>query len=183
MANSPPSTAPVQPVGIIGGSAVDPGAPAYAIARAIAKELARHGLPILCGGRGGVMEAACLGAREGGGLAIGLLPGTDVSAGNPYAGIVIPTGLGNASDPATRAPVTISRNWVIAQGAACLVAVAGGVGTRDEIELGLRFGKRIFAICDAPVPADADPAIAVYDADSHAALCVDVLAAYARGAD
>jgi uncharacterized protein (TIGR00725 family) len=150
-----------QPVSIIGSSEADPNSTAYVTARQIAVRLAHAGIPVLCGGRGGVMDAACLGARTAGGLAIGILPGSDISEGNPHASVLIPSGLGNASAPVFSEPFALSRNWLIAHGGACLIAVAGGIGTEDEIRLGLKFGKRIFATCGAPIPKAASE-ITVY---------------------
>lgn len=164
-----------QPVSIIGSSEADPNTTAYVTARQIAVRLAHAGIPVLCGGRGGVMDAACLGARNAGGLAIGILPGSDISEGNAHAPILIPSGLGNARAPVLNEPFALSRNWLIAQGGSCLIAVAGGVGTEDEIQLGLKFGKRIFATCGAPIPQAASE-ITVYHDTRWADLVDEVIA-------
>ena len=63
-------------------------------AEAVGRGLAAAGAIIVCGGLGGVMEAACRGAAEQGGTTIGLLPGADRDAANPWVTIAIPTGLG-----------------------------------------------------------------------------------------
>jgi uncharacterized protein (TIGR00725 family) len=94
--------------------------------------LAREGAVLLCGGRGGVMEAACRGAREGGGLTVGILP--DTGNGNPYLSVVIRTGLGNA------------RNAVLVQSADAVVALGGGYGTLSEIALSLKGGREVFGV-------------------------------------
>lgn len=120
------------PVGVIGPG--DAGAAQQAAAYEIGRGLAAMGLTLLCGGRGGVMEAACRGAREAGGVAIGLLPGDTPDAANAHAGIVIATGLGEA------------RNVVIARAALCLVAIGDNLGTLSEVALGLRFGKRVVGL-------------------------------------
>ncbi|WP_246164971.1 TIGR00725 family protein [Pigmentiphaga aceris] len=121
-----------QPVAMIGPG---DGSPAVcADAREIAGYLARAGMTIVCGGRGGVMEAASRGATENGGIAIGFLPEEDLSAANRYLSIALPTGMGEM------------RNALIARSAVCLVAVGGGMGTISEMALGLKWGKRVFTL-------------------------------------
>ncbi len=83
------------------------------------------------------MEAAARGAREGGGISIGLLPGEDSSLANPYLTVALPTGLGHA------------RNALIARAAQGLIAVQGDLGTLSEIALGLKMGKPV-ATLDCP---------------------------------
>jgi uncharacterized protein (TIGR00725 family) len=121
-----------QPIGIIGPG--DGGARECAAARAIAGHLARAGFAIVCGGRGGVMEAASRGATEAGGIAIGILPEEDARSANPYLTVAIPTGMGEM------------RNAVIARSSLCLVAIGGGMGTLSEMALGLKWGKNVFAL-------------------------------------
>lgn len=100
----------------------------------IAAMLAGAGMQIVCGGRGGVMQAASRGAARVGGVAIGLLPEEDARAANPYLTVVIPTGMGEM------------RNAVIARSAICLVAVGGGAGTVSEMALGVKWGKPVYAL-------------------------------------
>ncbi len=83
---------------------------------------------LVCGGLGGVMEAACRGAHAGGGLTVGILPGRDRSDANPHVDVAIPTGLGEA------------RNTLVVRAADAVVAVAGEYGTLSEIALALRAG-------------------------------------------
>ena len=124
-----------QPVAIIGpGEATDE---QKASAFRIAHALAGAGVPIICGGKGGVMEAAAHCARDAGGLVIGILPDADAVCGNAYLSVVLPTGLGEA------------RNAVIASSAICLIAVGGGWGTISEMALGLKWNKPVFATQDA----------------------------------
>ena len=101
--------------------------------------LAQHGLQLLCGGKNGVMEAACKGHAAGGGLPIGLLPDEEWQAANPYVAIPIATGIGPA------------RNAIIARSCLVLVAIGGGVGTLSEMALGLQFKRLVLALADAPV--------------------------------
>jgi uncharacterized protein (TIGR00725 family) len=97
-------------------------------AEAAGRELAQRGALLVCGGRSGVMEAACRGAKAGGGLTIGLLPGTDRGAANSYVDIAIPTGLGEA------------RNAVIIRSARAVIAIGGEYGTLSEIAFALKQG-------------------------------------------
>lgn len=100
----------------------------------VGREIAAMNWTLICGGLGGVMEAASRGASENGGVAIGILPGYDRSDGNPYLNFVIPTGLGHA------------RNAVIAAAADGMVALGGGHGTLSEVALALKMGKPVAAI-------------------------------------
>jgi uncharacterized protein (TIGR00725 family) len=88
----------------------------------------------VCGGLGGVMEAACRGASQAGGTTVGLLPGLDRRDANPYVDVAIPTGLGEA------------RNALVVRTADALVAVGGGYGTLSEIGLALRTGKHVVGL-------------------------------------
>lgn len=94
--------------------------------------IARHGGVLVCGGLGGVMEAACRGAREHGGLAVGIISGT--GDGNPYLDIVIRTGLGHA------------RNVLVAQSGDAMIAIGGSHGTLSEIAIALKTGCPVFGI-------------------------------------
>jgi uncharacterized protein (TIGR00725 family) len=80
------------------------------------------------------MEAACRGAREAGGTTVGILPGLDRSAANPFLDVAIPTGLGEA------------RNALVVRAADALLAVGGGYGTLSEIALALKAGKPVVGI-------------------------------------
>ncbi len=88
--------------------------------------VAEAGAVLVCGGLGGVMEAACRGARAEGGLTIGILPGTDRSHGNPYLDVALPTGMGEM------------RNTLIIRAADVVIAIGGGFGTLSEIAFALR---------------------------------------------
>ena len=90
--------------------------------------LAERGAVLICGGLGGVMEAACRGASSAGGITVGILPGSDADAANSYVSIPIPTGLGEA------------RNALVATASDALIAIGGSLGTLSEIALGLRSG-------------------------------------------
>jgi uncharacterized protein (TIGR00725 family) len=105
-----------------------------AAAELVGRELGSRGVVLVCGGLGGVMEAACRGAKEGGGLTVGILPGLDRSDANPYVDVVIATGLGEG------------RNALVVNAADALIAVGGGYGTLSEIGLALRAGKRVVGL-------------------------------------
>lgn len=105
--------------------------PLCAAARQVGFLLAQRGITVVTGGLGGVMAAAAEGVREGGGLAIGLLPGTDRDAGNPHLGVVIPTGLGQA------------RNALVVGSANAVIAVGGSWGTLSEVALARRAGTPV----------------------------------------
>ncbi|MEH2477015.1 uncharacterized protein (TIGR00725 family) [Nitrobacteraceae bacterium AZCC 2146] len=124
------------PIGIIGPRDATPAQ--YALAEQMGEALARHGLQLLCGGKNGVMEAACKGHAQAGGLPVGLLPDEEWQSANPYVAIPIATGIGPA------------RNAIIARACLVLVAIGGGVGTLSEMALGLQFKRLVLAMADAP---------------------------------
>jgi uncharacterized protein (TIGR00725 family) len=92
----------------------------------VGRELGRRGLTLVCGGLGGVMEAACRGAKETGGQTIGILPGFSRQDANPYVDIPIVTGLGQA------------RNIIVVRSAQVVIAVDGEYGTLSEIAHALK---------------------------------------------
>ena len=126
MSSGPPYVAVVGPG--------DADAAAERDAEAVGDELARAGAVVVCGGLSGVMAAACRGAREAGGLTLGLLPGSDRSAANPWVAVAVPTGLGEL------------RNGLVVRAADAVVAVRGGFGTLSEIALALKLGKPVVGV-------------------------------------
>ena len=104
-----------------------------ALAEAVGRLLAERGCVVVCGGLGGAMEAACRGAKAAGGTTIGILPGDDPRAANPWVDHPIPTGLGQA------------RNVIVAASEA-VIAVGGGFGTLSEIALALKLGKPVVGL-------------------------------------
>ena len=103
-------------------------------AERVGRALGGRGAVVVCGGLGGVMEAACRGAREAGGSTLGILPGFDRGDANPYVDLAVPTGLGEA------------RNALVVRAADALIAVGGEWGTLSEIALALRAGKRVVGL-------------------------------------
>lgn len=104
------------------------------LAREVGRLLARHGMTLICGGRGGVMEAACRGAKEAGGLTVGILPGTSVNEANLFVSIPVVTGLGEA------------RNLIIVRSAQAVIAIGGEYGTLSEIAFALKFGVPVIGL-------------------------------------
>jgi uncharacterized protein (TIGR00725 family) len=102
----------------------------YRAAMAAGSLIAEGHAVLCCGGRGGVMEAACRGARAAGGTTVGILP--DTGKGNPYLDVVIRTGMG------------YGRNAIIVQSGDAVVAIGGGYGTLSEIAIALRAGREVF---------------------------------------
>jgi uncharacterized protein (TIGR00725 family) len=89
---------------------------------------------MICGGLGGVMEAAARGAKEEGGLTVGVLPGDDPQQANPYVDIPIVTGMGYA------------RNIIIVRSSRAIIAVGGSYGTLSEIAYALNLGVHLVGL-------------------------------------
>ncbi len=104
------------------------------MAEQVGREIARTGATLVCGGRGGVMAAACRGAKSAGGITIGILPGYDPHDANEWVDHRIPTGLGHA------------RNAIVVASGDAVIAIGGGFGTLSEIGLALKMGKRVINI-------------------------------------
>ena len=127
---TPSVTGPI--IAVIGGSAPTP--EEMRAAEAVGRALAEAGAVLICGGRGGVMEAACRGAKSARGLTIGILPGTDRSEANPYVDIPIVTGM------------RCARNVIIARTAQAVIAVGGSYGTLSEIAFALSSGRPVVGL-------------------------------------
>jgi uncharacterized protein (TIGR00725 family) len=104
------------------------------VAEEVGRLLARRGAVVVCGGLGGVMEAACRGASREGGTTVGVLPGLDRGAANPFVSVAVATGLGEA------------RNALVVRAADALIAVGGAYGTLSEIALALKAGKPVIGL-------------------------------------
>lgn len=110
------------------------------VAEELGRLIAREGWTLICGGRGGVMEAACKGALKAGGVTIGILPdSTDVKA-NDFLTYTIKTGMGEG------------RNVIIVHSSDALVAVDGKYGTLSEIALALARRKKVIGIGSWDIP-------------------------------
>ncbi len=119
-------------IGIIGAGECD--AELAQLAGDVGRRIAEAGAVLVCGGMGGVMEAACRGAKAAGGTTIGILPGPDRADANPYVDVAIATGLNEA------------RNLAIIRTADVLVAVGGSYGTLSEIGFALKAGKKVVGL-------------------------------------
>ncbi|TGC11479.1 TIGR00725 family protein [Methanolobus halotolerans] len=119
-------------IGVIGACICD--ADLYLMAEEVGYEIARNGAFIICGGLGGVMEAAPRGAKKVGGTTIGILPGDNRLSPNHYIDIAILSNMGHA------------RNAIIAQSCDALIAVGGEYGTLSEIALALKMGKTVVTL-------------------------------------
>jgi uncharacterized protein (TIGR00725 family) len=119
-------------VGVIGGNVCE--GQVCEFAYRMGALIAEIDAVLVCGGRGGVMEAACKGAVEKGGITVGILPGEQVEEANPYVTIPIATGMG------------IGRNILIARTADVLVAIDGKYGTLSEMAFALQLGKPVITL-------------------------------------
>jgi len=119
-------------IGVIGGAQCS--AEEVALAESVGRELASRGAVVVCGGLGGVMEAACKGAKSAGGTTVGVLPGDDRSSANPYVDIPIVTGMGYA------------RNVIVVKSSQAVVAIDGSYGTLSEIAFALQSGIPVIGL-------------------------------------
>ncbi len=101
------------------------------LARDVGQMVARLGCVLVCGGLKGAMQAACRGAKEAGGLTIGILPGLEKSDANEFVDIALPTTIG------------YSRNVIVAASANVVIALPGSYGTESEICYALVYGKPV----------------------------------------
>jgi len=119
-------------VGIIGASECDP--ELAQLAEQVGAGVGRAGAVLVCGGLGGVMEAACRGAKAEAGLTVGILPTAERSQANRYVDVAIATGMGEA------------RNLAIVRTADVLIAIGGSFGTLSEIGFALKMGKKVIGL-------------------------------------
>ncbi len=106
-------------ISVIGASRAS--AQEIAWAEEVGRLLAEHGVALVCGGLGGVMEAACRGAKSAGGLTVGVLPVAERDGGNDFLDVAIATGMGYA------------RNAAVAYSGDACIAIGGNSGTLSEI--------------------------------------------------
>ena len=119
-------------VAVIGGG--QPSPEEAGMAEEVGRELARQGVIVVCGGLGGVMEAACRGASSEGGITLGILPGDSARTANPYVQIPIVTNMGYA------------RNVIVVKSAQAVIAVGGLYGTLSEIGQALSSGIPVIGL-------------------------------------
>ena len=150
-------------VAVVGGGSAS--AEEERAAEDVGRGLAEAGAIVVCGGLGGVMEAACRGAKAGGGTTVGILPGASRQEANPYVDVAIPTGLGEL------------RNGLVVRAADALVAVGGEFGTLSEIALALKARKPVVALGGWELAREGRPVDALVRATSAEDAVRKVLAA------
>jgi len=123
----------MQLLGVIGSDGDIPGN-VVEMAEDVGRNIAASGCALVCGGRGGVMAAACRGAKSVGGLTIGILSGVDKSDANEFVDVAMPTGLGYA------------RNVLVVLSPDAVIAIAGSTGTLSEISMALNYGKPVVVV-------------------------------------
>lgn len=104
------------------------------LAHKIGENIAKVGAILVCGGLGGVMQAVCQGAKQAGGLTIGILPSEDKNSANPHVDIPIPTGFG------------YTRNTLVVGAADVIIALPGEYGTLSEIAFALNAKKPVIGL-------------------------------------
>ncbi len=119
-------------IAVIGGA--EPSPQEAIMAEEAGREIARHGAILICGGLGGVMEAACKGAVSEDGVTIGILPEESRRVANPYVRIPIVTGMGYA------------RNVIVVKSAQAVIAIDGSYGTLSEISHALQSGIPVIGL-------------------------------------
>jgi len=124
----------------------------------VGREIAKTGAILVCGGLGGMMEAASEGAKKNGGLVVGILPGEDAADANAFVDVSIPTGLGAL------------RNALLVRACDAVIAISGGYGTLSEIGFALRLHIPVVGIRTWSVSKDGriDPGIVVAETPADA---------------
>ncbi len=118
-------------IGVIGGSScIDD---VCKIAYEVGYLIGKSGNALICGGLGGVMLYASKGAKDAGGITVGILPYGKEEA-NPYIDIAIPTFYG------------LARNHILVRASDVLIAIDGYIGTLSEISFALNEGKTVIAL-------------------------------------
>jgi len=139
-------------IAVIGGS--DCSAEEASLAEEVGREIARNGAVLVCGGLGGVMEAACRGASHEGGLTIGILPGDNRRTANPFVRIPIVTGIGYA------------RNVAVVKSAQAVIAIDGSYGTLSEISHALQSKIPVIGLNTWSLSINGQPDNSIIPADS-----------------
>ena len=137
-------------VGVVGPS--DASDEEVEAAEALGLGLAQAGHVVVCGGLGGVMAAVSRGAAQGGGLVVGLLPGTDRGDANEHVTVAIPTGLGEL------------RNGLLVHTCDVVVSIGGSWGTLSEVALAVRTGVPVLALGGWDLPPGPVPVASVAEA-------------------
>jgi uncharacterized protein (TIGR00725 family) len=122
-------------IAVIGSGSCGEKTEDWELAEEVGRRLSEAGATVVCGGRGGVMEAAARGAAAAGGEAIGIVPGTSAEDANPFCTHVVATGIGQA------------RNLAVVASGAATIAVGGEWGTLSEIAHARNIGRTVVTLC------------------------------------
>lgn len=121
-------------VAVIGSARCEPDSEVALLGEEVGRRLAEAGVTLVCGGLTGVMEAACRGAAEADGVAIGIVPGNEVGEANPYCTHVVATGIGHA------------RNLSVVSSGDAVIAIGGEWGTLSEIGFARAIDRPVIAL-------------------------------------
>ena len=121
-------------IAVIGGNGIEEGSEAWTLAEEVGRGLAEAGVTLVCGGGGGVMEAASRAAAEVGGDVIGIVPGTSPDDANEHCSHVVATGIGHA------------RNLAVVSSGEAVIAIGGEWGTLSEIGFARVIGHEVVAL-------------------------------------
>ncbi|NVM04809.1 MAG: TIGR00725 family protein [Candidatus Helarchaeota archaeon] len=120
-------------IGVIGSGILEDES-IYKIAYEVGREIALNNFILICGGKGGVMEAVCKGVKDANGISVGILPSIDKNEANDFVTIKIPTNLGE------------DRNYIVVQSSEIVICIAGQVGTKIEADYTLKLKKPLITI-------------------------------------
>jgi uncharacterized protein (TIGR00725 family) len=154
-------------ISVIGGGAHNP--ESERLAEEVGRRLAEAGAVVVCGGMGGVMEAAAGGCADAGGRSVGILPTEDRLDANPYLTVAVATGMGEA------------RNAIVVRTADAVIAVHGEFGTLSEIALALKIGKPVIGLGTWELGKDGEPVAAIQRAADPEDAVAKALAAVPGG--
>lgn len=121
-------------VAVIGSGRCDEESETWRLAEEVGRRLAEAGATVVCGGLGGVMEAAARGAAEAGGEAIGIVPGESTADANRHCTHVVATGIGHG------------RNLAVVSSGQATIAIGGEWGTLSEIGFARGIGRPVIAL-------------------------------------
>lgn len=124
--------APRNAIAVIGAG--DAAESVRTLAFEVGRAIARGGAILVCGGLGGVMEAAAQGAQSAGGHTVGILPSYDRASANSHIEFAVATGMREA------------RNAIVVASADAVIAMPGEAGTLSEIALALKIGRPVVAL-------------------------------------
>lgn len=141
-------------IAVIGAGDCGDDDPTALLAEAVGRLVAQAGGVLVCGGLGGVMAAACRGAKSVGGTTVGLLPGSDRRGANEWVDVVLATGLGEA------------RNVLVVRAADAVIAIGGEYGTLSELAFALKIGVPVVGIGTWQLARGGSPVSAFAEATS-----------------